>query len=612
VLSVFLLVSLIVGYQLMLTLLAPPWEASVTGWFRASIAWPETIFLLLLSWWLTRIHRPEAPTWWLLSISMLGYAIGKTLLVVVDQFGSAQEIPFPWWSDVFYLITLPCFFLAPMLWPGVFAQHRHGLARAKVLLDTLLVMGAVTALSWYFFLAPLFMRSSATWLAKATGLAYPVADLGGCFALTVILLRLGFHAEDSAILRLLLVAAACLILADSWMIWLRLYAPSQAGALPDLLFLIASLLLPLAGLVQLRLAQRSSLDVAVHPVAQQGSPNPMRQDLIGAFRFLLPFIIVLLACIAIEARILVSPKLAPRELMSHLIILTLLLLVLARQGVAFLEHARTLREREAARANEQAMRETNRQMETFLGIVSHELKTPLSSMLLGLRMLQRRAETLARPEGSAAQENAGGMMPLSAPLELTWQQFGRLNRLVNDLVDNARIQGGQLEFYFQQEDLAAVVRPAVEEQRQLFPERVILFSQPDEAPLPVWCDAARVGQVVTNFLTNALKYSPEDGLVEVGVQAEGQQARVWVRDQGPGIPKSAQAQLWERFHRVPGIEVQCGSGVGLGLGLYISKMIIKHHDGQVGVESTLGQGSTFWFTLPLLEKQGNETVPPAS
>jgi signal transduction histidine kinase len=75
--------------------------------------------------------------------------------------------------------------------------------------------------------------------------------------------------------------------------------------------------------------------------------------------------------------------------------------------------------------------------------------------------------------------------------------------------------------------------------------------------------------------------------------------RVWVRDQGPGIPFEAQEHIWERFHRVAGIPVQSGSGVGLGLGLYICKMIVERHGGQVGVQSAPGAGSTFWFLLPL-------------
>jgi signal transduction histidine kinase len=317
---------------------------------------------------------------------------------------------------------------------------------------------------------------------------------------------------------------------------------------------------------------------------------------------------VLLASIAIEARIMIAPIPASGVLTPYLVLLALLLLVLARQGVAFLENAHMQREREAARANEQAMREANRQIETFLGIVSHELKTPLSSMLLGLQLLQRRNQPPSRLVVGVAEEGTGGLGTSRGLLEMTLKQLGRLNRLVDDLVDSSRIQTGRLECHLQLVDLATIVGLAVEEQRQLAPERTIQLYRPDERPMPVWGDAARIGQVVTNYLTNALKYSLEDHPVEVGVQIEGARGRVWVRDQGPGIPPDEQACLWERFHRVPGIEVQSGSGVGLGLGLHITQTIIENHHGQVGVESVPGRGSIFWFTLPLSEGEAQATA----
>lgn len=117
--------------------------------------------------------------------------------------------------------------------------------------------------------------------------------------------------------------------------------------------------------------------------------------------------------------------------------------------------------------------------------------------------------------------------------------------------------------------------------------------------MPVTGDAQRLGQVVTNYVTNALKYSPADRPVTVGLDVEEGQARVWVRDEGPGLPAEEQERIWDRFHQARGIEVQSGSGVGLGLGLYICRSIIEQHQGHVGVQSTSGAGSTFWFTVPL-------------
>jgi K+-sensing histidine kinase KdpD len=106
----------------------------------------------------------------------------------------------------------------------------------------------------------------------------------------------------------------------------------------------------------------------------------------------------------------------------------------------------------------------------------------------------------------------------------------------------------------------------------------------------------------TNYLTNALKYSPADRPVAVGITVSDREARVWVRDEGSGLPAEEQTQIWERFHRAREIVVQSGSGIGLGLGLYICRTIIERHQGRVGVESAPGRGSTFWFTVPLARR----------
>lgn len=112
--------------------------------------------------------------------------------------------------------------------------------------------------------------------------------------------------------------------------------------------------------------------------------------------------------------------------------------------------------------------------------------------------------------------------------------------------------------------------------------------------------------MVTNFLTNALKYSPPDLSITVCVREEHEQARVLVRDEGPGLPPEEHERVWERFYRVPDISKHDGSGSGLGLGLYICRTIIEQHGGEVGLKSSPGNGATFWFTLPLIQQNDIE------
>ncbi len=165
----------------------------------------------------------------------------------------------------------------------------------------------------------------------------------------------------------------------------------------------------------------------------------------------------------------------------------------------------------------------------------------------------------------------------------------------------ARIHANRLELHPQLCDLLSIVHESVEDQRYLTPARTIKLVTHVTDEVLVMADADRLRQVISNLLSNALKYSEADKPVEVCLELAGSMAKVSVRDEGPGLSREQQQHIWERFYRVPEVEVKSGSGVGLGLGLHISRMIIERLGGQVGVQSSPGKGSTFWFTLPLAE-----------
>ena len=253
-----------------------------------------------------------------------------------------------------------------------------------------------------------------------------------------------------------------------------------------------------------------------------------------------------------------------------------------------IERERLLREREEAHASELALREANRRMEEFLSIASHELRTPLTTIKGNAQLATRQLRNAL-----------DGFEKLLRLFDGTERQTRRLNRLVDDLLDVSRMQADRLELRLAPCDLVTLVREIIEEQRVIWPLRTISLDSGDVSAAPIYADADRIRQVITNYLNNALKYSPEERPVQVRLRLEGEHVQVSVQDQGPGLSPEEQEHIWERFYRVPGVEVQSGSGVGLGLGLHINKTIIEQHHGQVGVESTEEEGSTFWFSLPL-------------
>jgi signal transduction histidine kinase len=595
----FLLTAALVGYQLMVTLVQPGWAALATQWLRVGAAWLAFATLVLVGWHFARTDRPQARAWWMLGLAMLAYALGQTLAAASQLVLFPARVPFPWWTDILFLLEYVFFFLTLALWPGRSQPGGPGALHWKVLFDSLLLMAAATALSWYFVLAPLYLDSQEPVLGRAINIAYASGDLALLFGLALLLVPRRAHPDQAERVALGILAAATvfLIVGDTWYAWLNLSHRYTPAAPPALFWLIATVLAALAAVAQLRLVQSQPSPAQAQPRVSLDALPGQSRVLQEVARVLLPFLAGLLASGAIALRAIVAPVRPMAPLIPVLVIFGLLLLVVMRQGVTLLETSRLQHRWALALAREQALLETNRRMETFLGIAGHELKTPLTSVILSLQRLERRARhQVSRPTGEGLEEQRVEIS--RQDLELPLEQSKRLNRLVGELLDTSRIQAGRLELQLALTDLVDLVRAAVEEECQAFAGRTVALSLPP-APVLVLADADRLGQVVANYLSNALKYSPEECPVAVGVQVEGRRGRVWVRDLGPGVLPDAQERIWERFYRVPGIESQSGSGIGLGLGLYISRTIIEHHGGEAGVQSSPGQGATFWFTLPL-------------
>jgi len=220
----------------------------------------------------------------------------------------------------------------------------------------------------------------------------------------------------------------------------------------------------------------------------------------------------------------------------------------------------------------------------FISTVSHELRTPLTSIrgALGL-VLGRSADQLS--------DKARNM------LEMANRNSERLTLLINDILDLEKIESGRLEFDFAIVDLVSLARRALEDNEgyaQTHQVKLQLDTMLDVAP--VWCDEHRLLQVFANLISNAVKYSPRDGQVEISVSAHEGGYRVAVRDHGKGIPEEFHGRIFQRFAQADSSDTREKGGTGLGLS--ITKAIVEFHKGNIGYESEPDKGTEFHFDLP--------------
>jgi PAS domain S-box-containing protein len=229
----------------------------------------------------------------------------------------------------------------------------------------------------------------------------------------------------------------------------------------------------------------------------------------------------------------------------------------------------------------------------FLSIASHELKTPLTSLIGYIELIQRRT----------ARDSAMAERDLRA-LRVIGEQAARLNKLVGALLDLSRIETGQLSIKRGLVNLVDLARRLVEEAQQTTDRHAITFIGAEQ-PLLIRGDELRLEQVIQNLIQNAIKYSPVGGTVTVRVVRRDDLACVAVSDHGIGIPAAALPQLFRRFYRAPNAEVH--NIGGMGIGLYVVKQIVELHRGAIDVASQEGVGSTFTICLPLLASDPRPT-----
>ncbi|PJJ80413.1 sensor histidine kinase [Mucilaginibacter auburnensis] len=222
--------------------------------------------------------------------------------------------------------------------------------------------------------------------------------------------------------------------------------------------------------------------------------------------------------------------------------------------------------------------------EEFMSVASHELKTPITSVKASLQLIERMV---------ALEEKLQSVEPL---VKRASRQVDKLTGIVKDLLDVTRIQEGKLELFRSEFVLADLIAENIEQCQPTESKHEITVS--GDAQLTVFADRNRLDQVLCNLLTNAIKYSPDANRIDIRFEALPDGGlRLAIADYGIGIPEDQIQNVFDRFFR---IEHTSQNFSGLGLGLFISSEIIKRHGGQMGVESELGKGSTFWFILPRL------------
>jgi signal transduction histidine kinase/PAS domain-containing protein len=274
----------------------------------------------------------------------------------------------------------------------------------------------------------------------------------------------------------------------------------------------------------------------------------------------------------------------------------------AAQVTLVIEGLRCLHAQTETRTRALVLQEVQRLSNDFLTMASHELRTPLTGIMGNLQLAQHRLETLKRQVAAQAEHVREHLTYAQRPLASASQSARLLQRMIADLIDDARIQTNELALSLQPCDLLALLKEAVATQQHDAPERmivIVLERIPTEHTVPILADAQRITQVLTTYLTNALRSTPGARPVTVKLTVEDAVARVSVHDEGAGIPAEEQAHLWDRFYRGKGSTVQHELDLSLGLGLYLCQALIERHQGKVGVQSAPGQGTTFWFTLPL-------------
>jgi signal transduction histidine kinase len=543
------------------------------------------------------VHRPaKRVPWLLIGAGIASFAAGE---ITWDVYAFAlDQDPFPSAADAFYLAGYPL--LAAGVWglgrvPGAGRAH----SRASAIDSAIITVSASIAI-WVFLVDP--SAGDATWplLDRVLSAAYPLMDillltllvrlvfLPGAATVSIYLLAVGVSMNIAGDLGYLGVQVA----GSSWdttplgILWLLAYIAIGCAALHPSM---ATNVVPTSNAAPALTRRR----LAVLAAASAAAPAVLALDAVSGGVENVPAIVVGAAALA--------------------------LLVLARLAGLVRELERSVAERETLHESERAalheaesaqrllveqndrLRELDRLKDEFVALVSHELRTPLTSITGYLELVLDDSPLL--PEHRRF-------------LEVVDRNAGRLLRLVSDLLLVAQIESGKLALEPEDVDLADLATHSVEALRPAADARDIDLRL-DAHPVPnMTGDPARLGQLLDNLVSNAVKFTEDGGRVVVALGVRGDDLVLAVSDNGIGIPVAEQRRLFDRFFRATTAQDRAIEGTGLGL--TIVHAIVQAHDGAIEVTSDAGHGTTFRVRLPIAgpsaERVGSpdrsaETVP---
>ena len=512
----------------------------------------------------TRTQLPPARRlpWYLFAAGLLAFAVGDSIF---DAYDISGTIPFPSIADWIYLSAYPILFVGMVLLIRPFGP----LGERFALLDATIVTAAFVVVQLVFLLEPT-AHSYDKLLERAIAVAYPAMDI----LLVATLARLLFtRVALTPSLHLLTAGILTLLVADE-----IYYSQNVLYRWLDVFWLASYVCWGAA---------------ALHPsVARIAVGQKERDPRLSVLRFAL-----LAAAVAAVPLVLVIQQERRASLHAYLLaaaafaISALVLLRVAGLVRAVEELRRTERRarsdaefatRLITEQNER-LRELDRLKDEFVGMISHDLRTPLTS-ITGYVELLRDEET-----GPLNDEQRSF-------LEVVARNADRLLHLVSDLLLVARLETGRLELERDELDLADVAAQAVESAGPRAEAKGLTLSFARDGATRVLGEPGRLAQLLDNLVSNAIKFTPEGGRVSVLVSAANDAVLLEVSDSGIGIPDEERAHLFERFFRASGAVARQIPGTGLGL--YISKAIAEAHDGTIHAESAAELGTTFRVTLP--------------